>query len=220
MLLFGTGGVGSWCAEALVRSGIGELGLVDFDLVCESNVNRQLQAITATLGRPKVEVLKERLLEINPECRVIARQEAFTPENAGSFELGSADFVIDAIDSLEDKLALIETVHASGTRLLSSMGMARRLDPTRIKPADIWATSGCPLARRVRAGLRKRGFSGNFTVVYSDECLANLAPETDAAEAGPNGPASGGKMPNGSAVTVTATAGMILASLVLREVCG
>ena len=217
-LIFGAGGVGSWCAEALARSGVGKITVVDFDEVCASNVNRQLQATSLTLGRVKVEALRERLLEISPGCEVSARGVAFSRESAGEFEIGEADYVIDAIDSLGQKLDLIEAACASGAKFFSSMGMARKMDPTRLKTADIWKTRGCPLARVVRQGLRRRGFRGGFTVVYGEESLENI-PVSVAGGAGSNA-RPGGKMPNGSIVTVTATAGMILASLVLRGVCG
>jgi len=198
VLVVGVGGVGSWCAEALVRSGIGRIGIVDFDTVCASNVNRQVQATSLTLGHVKVEALKQRLLEINPRCEVTAWKEVFSKENAAGFSIEHADYVIDAIDSLNHKLDLIETCSGTaGVKIFSSMGMAQKLDPTRIRTADIWETHGCPLARLVRQGLRKRGFGGRFTVVYSDERLVKN---------------------KGSAVTVTASAGMTLASLVLRDI--
>jgi len=222
VLVFGLGGVGSWCAEALVRSGIGKIGIVDFDTVCASNINRQLQATSRSLGRVKVEALKERLLEINPDCEITAWERLFSLENSGGFGIEKADYVIDAIDSLTHKLDLIETCLAAGVRLFSSMGMARKSDPTRLKAADIWKTKGCPLARMVRQGLRKRGFRGKFTVVYGEECLDNIP--VDIPEEAPGAGTSDNerhrkKTANGSVVTVTATAGMILASLVLRDAC-
>ena len=213
VMIFGLGGVGSWCAEALVRSGAGKICIVDYDTVCESNVNRQAQATSRTLGRVKAEALKERLLEINPHCEVISREEAFSGENAAGFGIEQADYVIDAIDSLPQKLDLIERCCAAGVRFFSSMGMALRLDPTRIKTGSIWETKGCPLARLVRQGLRRRGFNGDFTVVYSDESLIGKRPDT-AADGSPH---SAG---NGSSVTVTAPAGMALAGLVLRDLMG
>ena len=224
VLVFGLGGVGSWCAEALVRSGVGTIGIVDYDTVCESNVNRQVQATSRTLGRNKAEALKERLLEINPRCEVTAWVQVFSRESAGGFGIEQANYVIDAIDTLPHKLDLIEAACAAGVTLFSSMGMAHKLDPTRIKTGDIWDTRGCPLARLVRSGLRKRGFSGSFTAVYSDEppmCHSGrlprskeLAADTGAAQA----PGLSHKTIIGSAVTVTAAAGMALASLVIRSV--
>jgi tRNA A37 threonylcarbamoyladenosine dehydratase len=229
-LVFGAGGVGSWCAEALARSGIGRIGVIDSDTVCVTNINRQAQATSRTIGQPKVEVLKQRLLEINPRCEVTAWNKVFSAESAGAFGIENADYVIDAIDSLSCKLDLIEIACGlAGVKLFSSMGMAQKLDPTRIKTAGIWETRGCPLARLVRQGLRKRGFSGDFTVVYSDErlprreeiavscggslCLCAAAHGVEKTEW-----CSSKKIINGSAVTVTASAGMILASLVLRDV--
>jgi len=223
-LIVGVGGVGSWCAEALVRSGVGKISIVDSDIVCVTNVNRQTQATSGTVGRVKVEALQQRLLEINPHCEVTAWQKVFSRENAAEFGIEKADYVIDAIDSLAHKLDLIETACAAGVQFFSSMGMAQKLDPTRIKTADIWETRGCPLARLIRQGLRKRGFSGNFTVVYSDESLErhkDIAISCGSDNCLCNGEWCGGKkVINGSAVTVTASAGMALASLVLRDVMG
>jgi tRNA A37 threonylcarbamoyladenosine dehydratase len=232
VLVFGLGGVGSWCAEALVRSGIGSIGIVDFDTVSVSNINRQVQATGRTLGLSKAKALQERLLEINENCEVRALDKIFRRENAGEFGIESADYVIDAIDSLNQKLDLIEITCAAGVPLFSSMGMAQRLDPTRIKTANVWDTCGCPLARHVREGLRRRGFLGGFTAVYSDERIPRredaaadreeTAPPREYADSGEaasdrKGKAAGRPV-NGSAVTVTACAGMILASLVLRDI--
>jgi tRNA A37 threonylcarbamoyladenosine dehydratase len=228
--VFGLGGVGSWCAEALVRSGIGHITLVDSDRVCVTNINRQVQATACTVGRPKTEALQERLREINGGCTVRALNRVFCREAAGEFGLEEADYVIDAIDSLTHKLDLIELSTRAGAVLYSSMGTALKLDPTRLKTADIWETRGCPLARLVRSGLRKRGFRGHFTTVYSPERL----PRHDELEVScgsaqclcpGEGPewCGGRKVINGSAVTVTASAGMILASLVIRDLharCG
>ena len=201
-LLVGLGGVGSWCAEALVRSGLGNITLVDQDLVEESNINRQIQAIKTSLGHPKTRALEERLKEINPRCNITSFQMVFSAQTAGRFGIPGMDYVIDAIDTLSCKLDLIESALASGRRLFSSMGMAQKLDPTLIKTADIWDTRGCPLARSVREGLRKRKISGHFTAVFSPELI----------------PRRGGEIKNGSAVTVTAAAGMVLASLVIRDI--
>jgi tRNA A37 threonylcarbamoyladenosine dehydratase len=232
VIVFGVGGVGSWCAEALARSGVGHIALVDSDTVCVTNINRQVQATAATVGQFKVEALKRRLLEINPGCDVAAYGKVFSRETAPSFGIEHADYVIDAIDSLSHKLDLIEYTAAAGVPLFSSMGMAQKLDPTRIKTAEIWETQGCPLARLVRAGLRKRGFRGSFTVVYSPERLplsAGVAAACGSAQclcparnsADPDAPVewcSAKKVINGSAVTVTAVAGMILGSLVIQAV--
>ena len=209
VIVFGVGGVGSWCAEALVRSGIGKIAIVDFDIVCESNVNRQIQATSKTLGCAKIEVLKNRLLEINPDCEIKIRNELFCRENSQSFDIEKTDYVIDAIDTLTHKLDLIETVCSAGVTLYSSMGMALKMDPTHLKTASIWDTKECPLARLVRQGLRKRGFSGDFTVVYSSEQPIKSIDEYSAE--------AKEKRVNGSIVTVTASAGLLLASLVLQS---
>jgi tRNA A37 threonylcarbamoyladenosine dehydratase len=232
VLVFGVGGVGSWCAEALVRSGVGNIAIVDSDAVCITNINRQVQATNRTIGQYKTDVLKARLLEINPRCAVTAHGKVFSRETAEIFGIERGVYVIDAIDSLTHKLDLIEISVRAGAALFSSMGMARKLDPTRLKTADIWETRGCPLARLVRQGLRKRGFEGRFTAVYSDERLplhtdipvscgsaGCLCPVRGRGDSGPTEWCSSKKVINGSAVPVTAGAGMILASLVIRDVC-
>jgi tRNA A37 threonylcarbamoyladenosine dehydratase len=229
VLVFGLGGVGSWCAEALVRSGAGNMLLVDSDRVCVTNINRQVQATTRTVGLSKAEALADRLREINPACTVRALGTAFSRETAGDFGIEGADYVIDAIDSLTHKLDLIERVAGAGVSLYSSMGTAQKLDPTRLKIADIWETQGCPLARLVRSGLRKRGFHGHFPAVYSTERLPlhrEITVSCGTARCLCPGPCdeqgaewcASKKVINGSAVTVTAAAGMILASLVIRDV--
>jgi tRNA A37 threonylcarbamoyladenosine dehydratase len=231
VMIFGVGGVGSWCAEALVRSGIGSLSIVDSDRICVTNINRQVQATSSTVGQSKVEVLKSRLLEINPRCQVQAFGKVFSRATTGLFTLEEADYIIDAIDSLTHKLDLIEAVTQRGIRLYASMGMAQKLDPTQLRTADIWETQGCPLARLVRSGLRKRGFQGHFTVVYSAEHLPLstgipvpcgsaqcLCPRQSCGEDEPVEWCSSKKVINGSAVPVTAAAGMILASLVIRDI--
>ncbi|MDR3343070.1 MAG: tRNA threonylcarbamoyladenosine dehydratase [Treponema sp.] len=230
--VFGLGGVGSWCAEALVRSGIENITLVDSDTVCVTNINRQVEATIKTIGEFKADVLKRRLLEINPQCDITALNKVFSREKKDEFDFINYDYIIDAIDSLTYKLDLIEEAAASGKTLFSCMGMAQKLDPSQIRCADIWESSGCPLARLVRAGLRKRNFQGHFTVVYSKERL----PRHDEIAAACGTPlclcssktmcgdaakewCTSKKIINGSAVTVTASAGMILASLVLRDIC-
>jgi len=202
VLIFGAGGVGSWTAEALVRSGIGKIGIIDHDIICASNINRQMEATSETLGLPKASALKKRLLEINPQCDITSWDELFCLENAGKFKIEECCYVIDAIDSINHKLDLIEKTCGAGVTLFSSMGMALKTDPSKIKTGAIWKTDVCPLARHVRQGLRKRGFSKDFTVVYSTETPVNKKPNTA----------------NGSMVTVTGTAGLLLASLVINDI--
>ena len=167
--LFGVGGVGSWCAEGLVRSGIGRLMIVDSDVVNPSNINRQLPAMSTTVGRPKVEVLGERLREINPEAEITALQRVYSWEVRDEFDLGGYDYVIDAIDSLSSKVELIINAHAAGATLFSALGAACKVDATRVRVSSIWKSDRCKLGRFVRKKLRKRGFEGDFLCVWSDE---------------------------------------------------
>ncbi|MCL2276721.1 MAG: epoxyqueuosine reductase QueH [Treponema sp.] len=227
-LIFGAGGVGSWAAEALARSGVGNIGIIDNDIVLASNINRQTEATSLTLGKFKALCLKTRLLEINPECQVTSYNKLFSRENENEFNIEKADYVIDAIDTINHKLDLIEKVITSGVTLYSSMGMALKLDPSLIKISSIWKTKGCPLARLVRQGLKKRGFKGDFTAVYSDEEIKNHPPvdissaldQDDTPSDNKFLNASSKKRINGSIVTVTASAGLLLASLVIRDIIG
>jgi len=215
VLVFGAGGVGSWAAEALVRCGIGRIGIIDNDVVCASNINRQVEATALTLGMPKVTALKNRLLEINPECEITSWNELFCLENKEKFNIDCADYIIDAIDTINHKLDLIETVCSKEKTLFSSMGMALKLDPSKIKTSSIWKTDVCPLARNVRQGLRKRMFSKDFTVVYSDEQPVS---SRDSGMPHYESSQTEGKRINGSIVTVTASAGLLLASLIINDI--
>jgi len=174
-IIFGLGGVGSWCAEALVRTGIGHLEMIDPDTVAPSNLNRQLPATTQTLGLAKVEVLKSRFLAINPQTDIVARQEKYCQATASSWDFGQYDYVIDAIDSLPDKALLITEACRAGTRLFSSMGAALKSDPSRVAVAEFWKVKGCPLARALRQRFKKSGVfpARKFSCVYSDELLKN-----------------------------------------------
>ncbi len=161
LTVFGVGGVGSWCVEALARSGIGNIRIVDSDVVAESNINRQMPALYSTLGKPKVEVVAQRIADINPAANVTAMQARYTPENGESFHLENDDFVIDAIDSLPDKadrycVVRLKTQHLAW-RFFSSMGAARKLDPAKIRTAEFWKVDGCPLARALRTRFRRSG---------------------------------------------------------------
>ncbi|MDR2481816.1 MAG: tRNA threonylcarbamoyladenosine dehydratase [Spirochaetaceae bacterium] len=231
VMVFGLGGVGSWCAEALVRCGIGRIVLIDSDRVCITNINRQVQATYDTIGELKADALKSRLLKINPDSTITALNKIFSEDNEAEFHIEETDFVIDAIDSLSCKIALIEKSAALGKTFFSSMGMAQKLDPTLLKTGDIWETTGCPLARLVRSQLRRRNFTGHFTVVYSMERLpihkgvqsscgstACLCPSKSGSANDAHEWCSSKKVINGSAVPVTAAAGMVLASLVIQNV--
>ncbi len=219
VILFGLGGVGSWCAEALVRTGVGALTIVDHDAVCASNINRQAQADARSIGLPKAKALKTRLEAINPHARVDARVERFTAESASGFGLASYDYVIDAIDSVDDKLALIETALRSGKTLFSSMGAAARTDPTRVHTAPIGKTHGCPLARTVRRRLKYSGITADFICVYSDEPATENENNTGESDRCENDDVHRRRI-NGSLVQVTAVFGFTLAGLVVLAVSG
>ena len=175
VIIFGVGGVGSWCAESLVRSGIQHLTIVDSDHVCVTNINRQLMATTETVGRPKVEVLKERLLTINPDAEINALQQVYCAETAASFHIETYDYVIDAIDSLDNKAMLIRHACDTPATLFASMGAALKMDPLQIDIAEFWKVKGCPLAKALRQKFKKsKQFpSKKFKCVYSEELLEN-----------------------------------------------
>ena len=215
VLLFGVGGVGSWCAESLVRTGIMHLTLVDADCVNITNVNRQLMATTQTVGRVKVEALRERLLEINPDAEITPIQELFTAENAAEFQLDSYDYIIDCIDSLKDKTALIELATHTGAKFFSSMGAALKIDPTRIRVAEFWDVHGDPLARAIRKKFRKEGRETGkpFLCVFSEELLENRGEPQD-----PANEIVRKACVNGSLAHITAIFGHTLAGLVLQDI--
>lgn len=231
--VFGIGGVGSWTAEALVRSGIGKITLVDNDVVCITNVNRQLQATTRNVGQAKAEALAERLRLLNPRCEVTPVVKACEPGNVDDFHVGQYNYVLDCIDSITCKVALIRTAHAAGCVLFSAMGAAAKLDPTRVQISSIWESRGCPLAKWIRRRLRESGFQGDFQVVWSPE---NLEPvESTSVACGTHTcycpkfvPLEDGvqehrdwcaekKVINGTAVHMTAIFGMMLAGLVVQH---
>jgi tRNA A37 threonylcarbamoyladenosine dehydratase len=202
VIVFGVGGVGSWCAESLVRSGITHLTIVDSDAVCESNINRQLMATTATIGQPKVEVLRERLQTINPDAEITAICGRYNADTAERFRLEEYDYVIDAIDSIQDKLDLILlALHTPHPTLFSSMGAARKMDPLQVRVSEFWKVDGCPLAATLRKRMRKqlRFPERKFKCVWSPE-------RNETAE------------PKGTMMPVTATFGLTLACLVLKDI--
>lgn len=169
VLIAGVGGVGSYAAEALGRAGVESLTLIDSDVIHASNVNRQLHALTTTLGLPKVVVMAERLRTINPNLQVIPQQLLITPDNVAELLATKYDLVLDAIDTFSAKLALLQRCVAQQVTVISSMGAAGKLDPTRVTVADIGETQGCRLARKLRKQLRRQGIEQGITVVYSDE---------------------------------------------------
>lgn len=224
VIIFGVGGVGSWCAECLIRTGIKHLTIVDADDVCVTNCNRQLEATPQTIGQVKVEAMRRRLLEVNPDAEVTALCAFYHPETADHFHLDQYDYIIDCIDSLADKADLIRRATAlpRTTRLYSSMGAALRLDPLRVRSGEFWTIQGDALARALRTRFkREHSFPARrFTCVYSDEpAMTNqgedLTLATAAAEQGTAVPRS---RPNGSLCPVTGTFGFALASLVIRDI--
>ena len=204
--VFGLGGVGGHAAEALARSGIGALDLIDNDVVAPSNLNRQIVALHSTLGLYKADVAAARIADINPECRVIAHKVFFTPETAGQFDFAAYDYVVDAIDTVTGIVQLIVSARAAGTPIICAMGAGNKLDPTRFEVADIHQTTVCPLARVIRRECRARGITG-VKVVYSREEPVQV-PRTG----------EGGKPTPGSTAFVPAVAGLILAGEVVRDI--
>lgn len=218
VIIFGIGGVGSWAAEALARTGVGHLTLVDADTVAVTNINRQLEATTLTVGETKVTAMARRLREINPAVSLTVIDGRFTADNAAGFDLGGYDFIIDAIDSLADKAALLlEAAATKGPGIASSMGAALRIDPTRVHVAEFWKVTGCPLGAALRSRFRRAGIRPRRKIqcVYSDEQpLPNLGDLPD-----PDGSMSFGKAAvNGSLCHITAIFGMTLAGMALRHI--
>ena len=179
--IFGIGGVGGYVAEALARSGVGHLELVDNDVVCLSNLNRQIIATHQTLGQYKVDAMKERILSINPEAEVVTHRCFYLPETQAQFDFTAFDYVVDAIDTVAGKISLVLQAEASGTPIISSMGAGNKLDPAAFQVADIYQTSVCPLAKVMRKELKKRGVK-TLKVVYSKELpLSPRSEETETA---------------------------------------
>ncbi len=199
--VFGVGGVGSYVVEALARAGIGRLLLVDSDTVSVTNINRQLVALTSTVGRPKVEVAAERVRDIDPSCQVETKVMFYTPDNADELDLSSFSYIVDAVDSVTAKLELITRAEKIGVPIISCMGAGNKLDPTRFEVTDIFKTSVCPLARVMRYELRKRGVK-HCKVVYSTE-EPILSPD--------------GKRVPASISFVPSAAGLVAASAVVKD---
>ncbi len=219
VILFGVGGVGSWCAEALIRNGVGHLTIVDNDNVAPSNINRQLMATTKTVGQSKVAVLRQRLLDINPQADIVARHECFCQQTAADFPLDGYDAIIDAIDSLADKALLIGMATRTKAFFASSMGAALKMDPRHIQVAEFWKVKGCPLARALRQRFKKeKAFPARkFQCVFSDELLKNK-PEEVVTPSSDAGTAAGRQKPaNGSLVHITGIFGFTLAALVTEH---
>lgn len=217
--VFGVGGVGGFCVEALARAGVGTLHLYDDDTVSESNLNRQIAALHSTVGQPKAEVVAERVLDINPDCKVEAIRMFYLPQNADQVDLGQYDYVVDCIDTVAAKLELVSRCTALQVKIISAMGSGNKLDPTAFEITDISKTQGCPLARVMRKELRKRGIQ-HLKVVYSrEEPLSPVQPiETEVPAGTDTRPGSTARRATpGSISFVPAAAGLVLASAVIRE---
>ena len=236
VILFGLGGVGSWCAEGLVRSGIRKLTLVDSDCICITNVNRQLMATTQTVGKVKVEVLRERLLQINPKADIQAIQAIYSAESADSFQLEQYDYILDCIDSLKDKMDLLLRASALPGTLFSAMGAALKMDPTGVRVAPFADVRGCPLAAAIRKKMRRehKWPAKSFLCVYDEEVLENKGKQTacgtehcmcprksegDPSLAGHEWCSSKAVI-NGTLAHITAIFGFTLAGLVIEHILG
>jgi tRNA A37 threonylcarbamoyladenosine dehydratase len=235
VIIFGVGGVGSWCAESLVRSGICLLTIVDSDRICMTNINRQSMATIHTVGEVKVEALKKRLLEINPKAKINDLQMIYSRETSDFFQLENYDYIIDAIDSLENKARLILTATRTTAVFFSSMGAALKIDPLKIQVAEFWKVRGCPLGAALRRKLKKTELPAKkFLCVYSEEVLKNkgrnvscgtekcLCPK---AQTGPGDPGlinhewcSAKAQINGTVAHITAVSGFVLAGLVIQDI--
>ena len=209
--VFGVGGVGGYVTEALARSGVGALDLIDHDTVAESNLNRQIIALRSTIGRYKVDVMKERIADIHPDCTVRTHNIFYLPETEAQFDFTEYDYVVDAIDTVVGKLSLIEHAQAAGTPIISAMGAGNKLDPTGFKVADIYKTNGCPLARVMRRECKARGVK-SLKVVYSEE--KPLQPQQIAE---PAEEMHGRRSTPGSIAFVPAAAGLVIAGEVIRD---
>ena len=218
VILFGVGGVGGWCAESLIRSGVHHLTIVDSDVISETNINRQLVATTKTVGQVKVDALRERLLEINPEAQIHARAQLYSQETSENFPLQEYDYIIDAIDSLECKMHLLMNASRTKAEVYSSMGAALKMDPTKIRVAEFWKVSGCPLARALRDKFKKKCLkpAKKIKCVYSEELLKNLGgiPENDGSPAEFCKVAYNGTMAHGVALFGFTLAGLVMQDMV------
>ena len=207
--VFGIGGVGGYVCEALVRSGIGAFDLIDSDVISETNLNRQIIATRATIGRYKTEVMKERMLQINPDADVRIHSCFFLPETAGRFDFSEYDYVVDAVDTVTAKLELILRAKQSHVPVISSMGAGNKLDPAAFRAADIYETKICPLARVMRKELKKRGVE-SLKVVYSEE--PPLVPKGEVPDANPVR-----RSTPGSTAFVPAAAGLLIAAEIVKD---
>ena len=209
--VFGIGGVGGYTVEALARSGVGQIDVIDNDTVSRSNINRQILAVHSTVGMPKVEAARQRILDINPSCIVRTHQVFYTPETADRFDFTQYDYIVDCIDTVTGKLQLVERAMEAGTPIICCMGTGNKLDASAFQVADISKTTMCPLARIMRKELGKRGIK-HLKVVYSqEEALTPTGWEEEAA-------ALGKRQIPGSVAFVPGAAGLILAGEVVKDI--
>ncbi len=217
--VFGVGGVGGYTVEALARSGVGTLHLIDDDTVAVSNINRQILATHDTVGQYKVDVAAARIKSINPDANVITHRTFYLPQTAATFDLTQYDYIVDAIDTVAGKLTLAEGAHAAGVPLISSMGAGNKLDPTAFRVADISQTAVCPLARVMRKELKKRGIH-HLKVVYSEEeplTPRDTADDTPAAQSATRPQQNRAKPTPASNAFVPSVVGLIIAGEVIKD---
>lgn len=213
--VFGVGGVGGYAVEALARSGVGTLDLIDNDKVCLTNLNRQIIATHSTVGRYKVEVARERILDINPKINVYIYKTFYMPETADFFDFSQYDYVVDAIDTVTGKIELVMQADKTNTPIISSMGAGNKMDPTAFRVADLYDTKVCPLAKVMRRELKKRGIS-KLKVVYSEEIPTILPSNVVLSEEVDNDINIRKRIP-GSIAFVPSVAGLILAGEVIKD---
>ncbi|MDR1345201.1 MAG: ThiF family adenylyltransferase [Bacteroidales bacterium] len=235
VIIFGIGGVGGWCAESLVRSGVQHLTVVDSDRICVTNINRQVMATCKTVGQIKVEALKKRLLDINPGAQIEAIQQIYSKETRDMFHLETYDYIIDAIDSLSNKIDLILTASQMPAVFFSSMGAALKIDASKIRVAEFWKVKGCPFAALIRKKMRRTGYPAKkFLTVFSDEVLPNRgenlscgSPQCLCPKVVPDSPddtlanhewCSAKARINGTSTHITAIFGFTLAGLVVQDI--
>ncbi|WOD64219.1 tRNA threonylcarbamoyladenosine dehydratase [Niallia taxi] len=218
--VLGIGGVGSFSAEALARSGVGKLILIDKDDVDITNVNRQVIALLSTVGRPKVDIMKERIADINPECEVIALKMFYTEETYEEIFAYGLDYVVDASDTISYKIHLMKECLTRNIPIISSMGAANKMDPTRFQIADISKTHTDPIAKVVRLRLRKEGIRKGIKVVFSDESPIVIREDVRKVVGKDNAPIRKAKMPPSSNAFVPSVAGLVMASHVVKELLG
>lgn len=215
--VFGVGGVGGYTVEALARSGVGAIDIIDDDKVCHSNINRQIIATTKTVGQYKVDAAKQRILDINPDCKVNAYRMFYMPDTAEQFDFTEYDYIVDAVDTVTAKIALAENATAAGTPIISSMGAGNKLDATAFEVTDIYKTSVCPLAKVMRYELKRRGIK-KLKVVYSKEKPITPAVSSEDRTLCENG--SKRRQIPGSNAFVPSVAGLIIAGEVIKDITG